>query len=158
MQPELAPEIKELLFSGTVIPAHPLALDSNRQFDEFHQRLLTRYYVAAGAGGIAVGVHTTQFEIRDPKINLYERVLSVAADEVSKIGLDRPFIKVAGVSGTKEQAVKEALIAKNLGYDLVLVSINGLGDWSEDDLLDRDTRHPCVHRAELSRRRAGTTG
>ena len=137
MQRELKPEIKELLFNGTVIPAHPLALDLNRQFDEFRQRLLTRYYVAAGAGGIAVGVHTTQFAIRDPKINLFEKVLSVAADEVSRIGPKRPFIKVAGVSGPTEQAVQEALIAKNLGYDLVLVSINGLGDWSESALLDR---------------------
>ncbi|WP_339713954.1 hypothetical protein [uncultured Kriegella sp.] len=137
MQQELKPEIKELLFNGTVIPAHPLALDSERNFDEFHQRLLTRYYVASGAGGIAVGVHTTQFEIRDPEVNLYEKVLSVAADEVSKIGPGRPFIKVAGVSGPTEQAVKEALIAKSLWYDLVLVSINGLGDWSESDLLDR---------------------
>lgn len=137
MQHELKSKIKELLFNGTVIPAHPLALDAERNFDEFHQRLLTRYYVASGAGGIAVGVHTTQFEIRDPEINLYEKVLSVAADEVSKIGLERPFIKVAGVSGPTEQAIKEAFIAKKHGYDLVLVSINGLGDWSENDLLDR---------------------
>lgn len=137
MQQELKPEIKELLFNGTVIPAHPLALDPERNFDEFHQRLLTRYYVASGAGGIAVGVHTTQFAIRDPEINLFEKILSVAADEVSRIGPNRPFIKVAGVSGPTEQAVQEALIAKNLGYDLVLVSINGLGDWSESALLDR---------------------
>ncbi len=134
---KLSKEIKELLSAGTVIPAHPLALDSNRQLDEFHQRLLTRYYAASGAGGIAVGVHTTQFEIRDPEINLYEKVLSLAASEVASIGMDRPFIKIAGVSGSTEQAVNEAKIAKKLGYDIVLVSINGLKDWSEEDLLDR---------------------
>lgn len=137
MRPQLKPEIKELLFNGTVIPAHPLALDADRNFDESRQRLLTRYYVASGAGGVAVGVHTTQFAIRDPKINLFEKVLATASDEISRIGPKRPFIKVAGVSGPTEQAVREALIAKNLGYDLLLVSINGLGHWSESDLLHR---------------------
>lgn len=134
---ELSKEIKELLFEGTVIPAHPLALTSDRQLDEEHQRLLTRYYAASGAGGIAVAVHTTQFEIRDPDINLYETVLALASDEVKRINLDRPFIKVAGVSGPTYQAVKEAKLAQKLGYDLALVSINGLGDWQEEDLLNR---------------------
>ncbi|MEQ8552072.1 MAG: dihydrodipicolinate synthase family protein [Cyclobacteriaceae bacterium] len=134
---ELPTQLKNHLFSGTVIPAHPLALDAERQLDEFRQRLLTRYYVASGSGGIAVGVHTTQFEIRKPEINLYEKVLSLAADEVDKINPNRPFIKVAGVSGPTDQAIEEALIAKKLGYDIVLVSINGLGSWSENGLLDR---------------------
>ena len=71
----LPEDIKDLLLRGTVIPAHPLALDTNRKLDEKYQRVLTRYYIDSGAGGIAVGVHTTQFEIRLPKYNLYEQVL-----------------------------------------------------------------------------------
>ena len=128
---------KKLLQQGTVIPAHPLALTADRKLDEIHQRMLTKYYMAAGAGGIAVGVHTTQFEIRDPRHNLYERVLSIAAEEVKLANLNRPFIKVAGVSGNTEQALDEARICERLGYDLVLVSTNGLGDWTEDALLER---------------------
>lgn len=130
-------DIKELLQQGTVIPAHPLALTADRELDESHQRLLTRYYMAAGAGGVAVGVHTTQFEIRDPKIDLYEKVLGLAIEEVESANLNRPFIKVAGVSGSTEQAVNEAKICKKLGYDIVLVSTNGLGDWTEEAILDR---------------------
>ena len=137
MTMELAKSLKDHLQKGTVIPAHPLALNAERQLDEFRQRLLTRYYIGSGAGGIAVGVHTTQFEIRDPEINLYEKVLSLAAEEVDRKPIDRPFIKVAGVSGDTEQAVNEAKIAKKLGYDIVLVSMNGLKDWSEEDLLSR---------------------
>jgi hypothetical protein len=133
----LNPLTKQLLLKGTVIPAHPLALTAERKLDEKHQRLLTRYYIASGAGGIAVGVHTTQFQIRDPKINLYRKVLQLAAEEIEKANLDRPFIKVAGVSGAADQAVNEAKICAELGYDIVLVSTNGLGDWSEDELLDR---------------------
>lgn len=127
----------QLLHEGTVIPAHPLVLDENRKLDEARQRLLTRYYLAAGTGGIAVGVHTTQFAIRDPEINLYETVLSLAAEEVKKTALDRPFLNIAGVSGNTEAALKEAELARKLGYDLVLVSMNGLGDWEENALLER---------------------
>ncbi len=133
----LRKEIKDLLMDGTVIPAHPLVLNENRQLDEFRQRLLTKYYIASGAGGLAVGVHTTQFAIRDPEINLYEKVLALAIDEVEKEQLNRPFIKVAGVTGAIPQAVREANIAKELGYDLVLLSTNGLGSWSESELLAR---------------------
>jgi hypothetical protein len=134
---ELAKDIKDLLFEGTVIPAHPLALDENRQLDEFHQRLLTRYYIESGVGGIAVGVHTTQFEIREPKYNLFEKVLNLASSEVDRIPLKKPFIKVAGICGPTDQAIKEARIANDLGYHLGLLSINGLGAWSEEELLDR---------------------
>lgn len=133
----LNPKIKSLLHKGTVIPAHPLALTANRQLDEDRQRLLTRYYMASGAGGIAIGVHTTQFQIRDPKIGLYSKVLEMAIEEIEKANLDRPFIKVAGVSGNTEQAVSEAKICAKLGYDIVLVSTNGLGDWPEEALLER---------------------
>ncbi|MBD0288846.1 MAG: dihydrodipicolinate synthase family protein, partial [Flavisolibacter sp.] len=80
--------VKELLHEGTVIPAHPLVLDENRRLDEERQRRLTRYYLAAGAGGLAVGVHTTQFEIRRPEVNLLETVLRLAAEEIDKAGLD----------------------------------------------------------------------
>lgn len=133
----LRPEIKDLLHKGTVIPAHPLALTRNRQLDESRQRLLTRYYMASGAGGVAVGVHTTQFQIRDPKINLYRKVLQLALEEIESARLDRPFIKVAGVSGDTHQAVRETGICEELGYDMVLVSTNGLGNFSENALLER---------------------
>ncbi|MGV3556774.1 dihydrodipicolinate synthase family protein [Larkinella arboricola] len=133
----LRPEIHELLHAGTVIPAHPLALNADRQFDEARQRGLTRYYIASGAGGVAVGVHTTQFEIRDPKINLYETVLKTAADEIERAQLDRPFIKVAGIVGPTEQAVSEAKLALKYGYDLGLLSMGGLQGWTEEAILDR---------------------
>lgn len=133
----LTPDKKRLLLRGTVIPAHPLALQKDRSLDAYHQRLLTQYYLAAGAGGVAVGVHTTQFAIRDPSINLFERVLALAAEEVEGAALKRPFLMIAGVTGPTEQACREAKLAKELGYDLVLLSTNGLGDWSEAALLER---------------------
>ncbi|SUJ25706.1 Uncharacterised protein [Sphingobacterium spiritivorum] len=105
---KLDPILKQLLHEGTVIPAHPLALHEDHSIDEEGQRLLSRYYMASGAGGIAVAVHSTQFEIRDPNINLFETVLQWAAEEVQKANLDRPFIKVAGICGPTEQAVREA--------------------------------------------------
>jgi dihydrodipicolinate synthase/N-acetylneuraminate lyase len=126
-----------LLREGTVIPAHPLALNSSRKLDERRQRALTRYYMASGAGGIAVGVHTTQFEIRDKDVNLFEPVLRLAAEEVEKANLNRPFIKVAGICGPTEQAVAEAELAASLGYDLGLLSPGGLGDWTESQLIKR---------------------
>ena len=133
----LQPEIKELLFEGTVIPAHPLALDSQRKMDERRQRALTRYYIDSGAGGIAVGVHTTQFEIRKSAFNLFEPVLKLAAEEVEKAQLDRPFIKVTGIVGPTNQALQEAELAVKLGYDLGLVSNGGLADLSEAELVRR---------------------
>jgi len=90
----LNPEIKKHLFEGTVIPAHPLALTADRKLDEARQRLLTRYYMASGAGGIAIGVHTTQFQIRDPETGLHRKVLELAIDEIDKTNLDRPFVKI----------------------------------------------------------------
>ncbi len=84
----------KLLRAGTVIPAHPLALDSNRKLNEKYQRALTRYYIAAGAGGVAVGVHSTQFEIRDPEFNLYEPVLRLAAEEIDHALLRNHFLKL----------------------------------------------------------------
>ncbi len=129
------PAVEKLLYAGTVIPAHPLALTAQRTLDEARQRRLTRYYMAAGAGGVAVGVHTTQFEIRKPAFNLYETVLRLAAEEISKADLQRPFIKVAGVCGPTQQALAEARLAVSYGYDLGLVSLGGLKDYSEDELV-----------------------
>ncbi|MEI4768815.1 dihydrodipicolinate synthase family protein [Psychrobacillus sp. FJAT-51614] len=133
----LSSELKKHLLDGAFIPAHPLAITSDKQLDENSQRRLTRYYIEAGVGGIAVGVHTTQFEIRDPAFNLYETVLRVAMEEVEKAKLQRPFLKIAGVCGGTEQALKETKIAKELGYDMVLLSNGGLKDYSEKELLDR---------------------
>ncbi|OUM93808.1 MAG: dihydrodipicolinate synthase family protein [Thermobacillus sp. ZCTH02-B1] len=133
----LSPEKMRALHDGLVIPAHPLALDENRRLDERRQRALTRYYIAAGAGGVAVGVHSTQFEIRDPEHNLLEPVLRLAAEEVERAGLDRPFLKIAGICGPTKQALKEAELAVSLGYDAGLLSMGGLADWSEEALLER---------------------
>jgi hypothetical protein len=134
---ELSPELKQALHEGLVIPAHPLALNEQRKLDERHQRALTRYYIASGAGGIAVGVHSTQFEIRRKDINLFEPVLRMAAEEVEKAGLERPFLKVAGICGPTEQAAAEAQIAVGLGYDAGLLSMGGLQDWTEEQILRR---------------------
>src|SRR6266487_6769065 len=127
--------VKELLHKGTVIPAHPLVLDENRELDEERQRRLTRYYMASGAGGVAVGVHTTQFEIRKPEVDLLETVLRLAAEEIDKAQLTYPFIKVAGIVGPTHNALKEAELAVKYGYNLGLVSVGGLKDYSETDLI-----------------------
>ena len=129
----------DLLKKGGVIPAMPLVLDENRQFDEAGQRRLIRYYLEAGADGIAAAVHTTQFEIRLPQHNMLERVLKVAAEETEayeeKTG--RTVIRIAGVCGRIEQAVAEARLAEKLGYDAVLVSPGGLRDFGEEYLIER---------------------
>ena len=127
------------LHEGTVIPANPLALDENRNFDEKRQRALVRYYLDAGVGGLAVAVHTTQFEIRDPKYNLLEPVLRVAMEEALAFEerTGSTVVMVAGACGKTEQAVKEAKLAKSLGYDAVLLSPGGLNDLSEDYMIER---------------------
>lgn len=130
-------EKKELLFAGTVFPAHPLCLNANRKLDEEGQRLLTNYYIASGAGGIAVGVHSTQFEIRLPEFDLLEDVLRITAEVVEEAQLDRPFIKIAGIVGPTDQAIREAHLAVSYGYDMGLLSMGGLHDLSEDEILDR---------------------
>jgi hypothetical protein len=135
MEKGLDLNIGELLKQGTVIPAHPLALDQRLILDEKRQRALTRYYMAAGAGGVAVGVHTTQFAIRSPGINLLEPVLKMAAEEIALANLDRPFIKVAGICGPTSQALKETELALKYGFHLGLVSMGGLVDYSEAELI-----------------------
>lgn len=133
----LSKEVKDLLQAGTVIPAHPLALNQHRKLDERRQRALSRYYMDSGAGGIAVGVHTTQFEIWQKEFDLLRPVLGLAAEEVERAELDRPFIKVAGIVGPTDQALREAELAVELGYDLGLVSNGGLAELSEADLIRR---------------------
>lgn len=134
----LSQEQKVLLREGTVIPATPLALTEDRQFDEDRQRRLVRYYMSTGIGGMAVAVHSTQFEIRDPEINLFETVIRVAAEEMEKATVDNPsFIKVAGVCGPTAQAKQEAELAVKYGYDMALLSMGGLQGWSEEEILER---------------------
>jgi dihydrodipicolinate synthase/N-acetylneuraminate lyase len=123
--------VREELRKGLVIPAHPLALNRDRKLDERHQRALTRYYLAAGVGGIAVGVHTTQFAIRDAKFNLLKPVLELAAEEMQGRGV----VKIAGVCGETRQAVAEAELAKSVGYDAVLLSLAALQQASTADLI-----------------------
>lgn len=130
-------EVYKKLFDGAFIPAHPLALNSDLSIDEESQRGLTRYYISCGVDGIAIGVHTTQFEIRDPKYNYYETVLRIASEEIDNSEIDGSFIKVAGVCGPVSQAIQEAEIAKKHGYHLGLLSMGGLGSISEDDLIER---------------------
>lgn len=118
---------------GCVIPAHPLALDADRRLDEVRQRALTRYYVEAGAGGIAVGVHTTQFAIHEPGSGLLAPVLDLAATTAREY--PHRVVLVAGVCGPTAQAVVEAELAASLGYDMALLS--PVSDMDEEGLIDR---------------------
>lgn len=127
--------IRNLLSSGIAIPAHPLALTRNLKLDEFKQRRLTRYYLASGAGGVAVGVHTTQFEIREKGVDLLEPVLRLASEEIDRESGKKDFVKVAGVCGHTKQALTEAEIALKFGYHAGLVSLGGLNDLSEKQLV-----------------------
>jgi dihydrodipicolinate synthase/N-acetylneuraminate lyase len=121
-----------------VIPAHPLALTETRQLDERRQVALTRYYCDAGAGGIAVGVHTTQFAIRDPAVGLLEPVLDLALRAARAWCTDRrPLpVTIAGVCGPTAQAVREAELARSLAYDAALVSLGALRDTTNEALLE----------------------
>src|SRR5712671_501934 len=105
-------DVLSVLRRGVAIPAHPLALNASRKLDERRQRALSRYYIAAGAGGLAVGVHTTQFEIRDPQIGLYEPVLKLAAEEMDRADQKHagPLVRIAGIVGQTAQATQEAAI------------------------------------------------
>src|SRR6201746_770431 len=105
-------DVRRLFADGTVIPAHPLALDADRKLDAIHQRALTRYYIDAGAGGLAVGVHTTQFAIRD--VGLFRPVLELAAQTAAAWSA-RPLALVAGLAGPTRQAIAEAEIARGIG-------------------------------------------
>ncbi|HEX3183121.1 MAG TPA: dihydrodipicolinate synthase family protein [Beijerinckiaceae bacterium] len=130
---DLDPRVRQLIAGGTVIPAHPLALNAERKLDSRRQRGLTRYYIDAGAGGLAVGVHTTQFAIRD--VGLYEPVLRNAA-ETARDWTKRPLVMVAGLAGSTEQALAEAQLAVNLGYHAGLLSLGAMRDASTHDIVE----------------------
>jgi hypothetical protein len=130
---DLPEPVLALLRQGTVIPAHPLALDAERRFDRDSQRALTRYYIDAGSGGLAVGVHATQFQIRD--VGLYEPVLALAA-ETAREWSPAPLFLVAGAVGRTAQAVKEAQTARGLGYHAVLLGLGAFKGAGEDELVE----------------------
>lgn len=130
-------KVLEILRRGAVIPAHPLALTRKGAFDERHQRALTRYYCAAGAGGLAVGVHTTQFEIRQPQHGLFKPVLTLAkeAADACAASLKHPIVMIGGICGKTPQALEEAAFLKDTGYDVGLLSLAALKDESVDELI-----------------------
>src|SRR6266480_2733759 len=120
MAAQIKPRMHQALHRGLVIPACPLALNARRELDERRQRALFRYYVAAGAGGLAVGVHTTQFAIREPKVGLFKPVLELAAEELrssqrKETAKSETTIGIAGICGTTQQAIAEAALARELG-------------------------------------------
>src|SRR5579884_445660 len=138
-----AARVREALRPGLVIPAHPLALTADRRLDERRQRALTRYYLAAGAGGVAVGVHTTQFGIHDPKTGMYAAVLELAAEVAREPGHGTSPILVAGLIGRTAQAVAEARLAVECGYHAGLLSLGALAQADDESLL--------AHCAEVAR-------
>ncbi|MCR8723164.1 dihydrodipicolinate synthase family protein [Frigidibacter sp. ROC022] len=130
---DLPDDIRALIRQGVAIPAHPLALNAERRLDERRQKALSRYYIDAGSGGLAVGVHTTQFAIRD--VGLYEPVLRLAAAEMDG-WTDRPLVRIAGLVGKTEQARREAALARDLGYHAGLLSLAAWRGTSEAEILD----------------------
>ena len=137
MATTLDPRVADALRRGLVIPACPLALTAQRRFDERRQRALFRYYLAAGAGGLAVGVHTTQFAIRDPKFGLFRPLLQLAAEEMNRASHPghEPIVRVAGVCGPTRQALAEAALLRECGYHAGLLSLVALKEASEDQLI-----------------------
>jgi hypothetical protein len=131
-QSQIKSEVRRLIADGTVVPAHPLALTADRTLDTVHQRALTRYYIDAGAGGLAVGVHTTQFAIRD--VGLYRPVLELAA-ETAAAWTQRPLALVAGLAGPTQQAIAEAQVAGGIGYHAGLLSLAAMNSASEDEII-----------------------
>ena len=133
----LPPEIQQALQRGLVIPACPLALNAGRKLDERRQRALLRYYAAAGAGGVAVGVHTTQFSIRELSHGLFEPVLALAAEELTRADAGRrePLVRVGGVCGTTAQAMREAGLLRELGYHAGLLSLAAMKNAGDDQLM-----------------------
>ncbi len=127
--------VRKAMQRGVVIPAHPLAVTADRRLDERRQRALSRYYIAAGVGGLAVGVHTTQFEIRDPAFGLYEPVLQLAA-EVMEREAPADFIRIAGICGRTTQAAREAETARSLGYHAGLLSLTAMKSATDDELVE----------------------
>lgn len=134
---DLPSGITDILHRGVVIPALPLALDKNRHLDERRQRALMRYYLDAGSGGVAVGVHTTQFEIRLPEFNLFQPVLNIASEEFNRYEAmhQRPLIRIAGATGKTQQAISEAELALQHGFHAVLLSLASFPDASNVEIL-----------------------
>lgn len=126
--------LRQRLLEGMVIPACPLALDDEGRWSERHQGAVLDYYRDAGAGGVAVGVHTTQFEIREPEVGLFGPVLEFAANRVGS-GTQQGMIKVAGICGETAQAMREAAVAREFGYDVGLLSLAALKDWTEEAIV-----------------------
>jgi dihydrodipicolinate synthase/N-acetylneuraminate lyase len=133
----LPPPVAQALRRGVVLPALPLALTAQRRLDERRQRALCRYYLAAGAGGLAVGVHTTQFAIREPRHGLFRPVLALAAEETTRheTATGTAPVRIAGVCGVTAQAVAEAALARELGYHAGLLSLAALPEADDDALL-----------------------
>ena len=130
-------DIRATLSRGVAIPAHPLALNASRKLDERRQRALSRYYIAAGAGGLAVGVHTTQFEIRDPRIGLFDPVLRIAKEEMDRADQSRSqkLLRIGGICGTTAQAVREATLLRDLGYHAGLLSLAAFKDATDEAMI-----------------------
>jgi hypothetical protein len=134
---KIDPKVHLVLLRGIVIPACPLALNARRKLDERRQRALFRHYVAAGAGGLAVGVHTTQFAIRDPRVGLFEPVLTLAAEEMNRADSKRaePLVRIAGVCGQTKQAHTEASLLRKLGFHAGLLNLAALKRADDDALI-----------------------
>lgn len=129
--------IEQVLKAGTVIPAHPLALNAKRRLDERKQCALSRYYIAAGAGGLAVGVHTTQFAIRDPSIGLLRPVLTLAAEEMDRADQNRiaSLVRIGGICGDTKQAANEAHLLRELKYSAGLLSLAAVKELDDEALI-----------------------
>jgi len=139
---KLPENILRTLHKGVVIPAMPLALDKNRKLDDRRQRAIIRYYLDAGAGGVAVAVHTTQFEIRLPEINLYEPVLRIAREEFDDFAANtqKPVIRIAGIIGQTQQAAREARLAVSQGYHAGLLSLAAFPEATNQTILEHCRR------------------
>jgi dihydrodipicolinate synthase/N-acetylneuraminate lyase len=136
--PESTEKFRSLLQRGLVIPAHPLALTQSLKLDERRQRALTRYYCDAGSGGVAIGVHTTQFSIRDESVGLFEPVLELAFEELTcfEKRSKKILAKIGGICGETGQACREAATLREIGYDAGLLSLAALSDASNDALIE----------------------
>lgn len=132
----MSEQLRQTLLDGQVIPACPLALNDDVSWSEQHQRALIRYYLESGAGGVAVGVHTTQFAIREPEHGLYEPVLEFCANTVDSETQEGSIVKVAGICGETRQAIAEAETAVRLGYDTGLLALGALKDWPEEKVVE----------------------
>jgi hypothetical protein len=137
MSSKIDPQVRCALHAGLVIPAHPLALDASRRLDERRQRALTRYYIDAGAGGLAIAVHTTQFAIRNPAVGLFEPVLELVAEEMSRANSRRtvPLVRIGGICGDTPQALREARVLHDLHYHAGLLSLAALKDSDDVTLI-----------------------